>query len=337
MASPGSTDAEALAAVHGPEWDELDELLRRRHLSGAQADRLVLLYRRTAAHLSQARTAAPDPVLLGRLSALVARARTRLTGAREPAWRDVARFAVVALPAALWRLRWWTAAVAAAFLAVAVATAAWVASDPEVLAALGTTEELRAYVDEDFAGYYRQGSAGSFAALVWSNNAWIAAQCVAFGISGVWVPFVVLQNAVAVGSAAGVMIAFDRGGQFFALVLPHGMLELTAVFVAAAAGLKVFWAWVEPGPRPRGRAVAEEGRALVTVALGLVVVLALAGLVEAVVTPSGLPTPVRIGVGALALGAFLAYGGVLGRRAVAAGAAGDVRAEQRGDVQPVAG
>ena len=330
-------DPDALAAVHGDEWAELEALVRRRRLGGADADRLVLLYQRTATHLSQLRSGPGDPELLGRLSSLVARARTRLTGASEPVWRDLARFAAVSLPAALWRVRWWTAAVAVAFCAVAAASAGWVAGDDAVLAALGSEEELRTYVDEDFAGYYTENPGGSFAALVWTNNAWIAAQCVALGITGVWVPLVLVQNALAVGTAAGVMLAHDRGGLFFSLVLPHGLLELTSVFVAAAAGLKLFWAWVEPGERPRSRAVAEEGRALVTVALGLVVVLAVAGAIEGLVTPSALPTPVRIGVGVLALAAFLAYGGVLGRRAVAAGESGDVRAEHAGDVQPVAG
>lgn len=329
-------DVEAFVAVHGPEWDELDALLALRRPGVAESDRAVLLYQRAATHLSQVRSASPDPAVVARLNALVVRGRSRLTGVREPWWRDLARFFVVSFPAALWRIRWWTAGVAAAFVVVAVATAVWIARDPQVVAALGTPEELRQYVDEDFAAYYSENSAGSFAARVWSNNAWIAAQCVALGITGVWVPFVVLQNALGVGSAAGVMVAHDRGELFLGLILPHGQLELTAVFVAAAAGLRVFWAWVDPGPRPRTLALAEEGRALVAVAMGLVVVLAVSGVVEAFVTPSGWPTPVRIGVGTAVLAAFLTYAGVLGRRAVAAGESGDVRREHAGDAQPTA-
>ena len=76
---------------------------------------------------------------------------------------------------------------------------------------------------------------------------------------------------------------------------------------------------------------------MVTVALGLVVVLAVSGVVEAFVTPSGLPTAARIGIGGLVWAAFLTYVGVLGRRAAAAGETGDVRAELAGDEAPVAG
>ncbi|GAB2682325.1 stage II sporulation protein M [Thalassiella azotivora] len=330
-------DVDAFAAVHGDEWDELERLVRRRRLTGAEADRLVHLYRRTATHLSVVRSSAPDPVLVARLSTLVSRARTRLGGGHEPARRELARFAVVTFPAALWRIRWWTAAVTAAFLLVSFAVGGWVAASPEVQAALLSEAETRQLVEEEFEAYYSANPATSFAAQVWTNNAWVAAQCVAFGVTGVFVVFVLLVNAVNVGATGGVMWANDRGDLFFGLILPHGLLELTAVFVAAAAGLRLFWAWVAPGPLPRGRSLAREGRSLVTVALGLVVVLAVSGVVEAFVTPSPLPTWARIGIGALVLLLFLAYAGVLGSRAAAAGETGDLRREHAGDVVPVAG
>ena len=86
------------------------------------------------------------------------------------------------------------------------------------------------------------------------------------------------------------MVSHGRADLFFGLILPHGMLELTAVFVAAGTGLRLFWAWVEPGPRTRSQALAEEGRAAFAIAVGLVGVLAVSGFIEGFVTPSGLPT-----------------------------------------------
>ena len=86
------------------------------------------------------------------------------------------------------------------------------------------------------------------------------------------------------------MMANDRTSLFFGLILPHGLLELTAVFVAAAVGLRLFWSWVEPGPRTRLQAFAAEGRTAVAIAIGLVVVLLVSGVIEGFVTPSGLPT-----------------------------------------------
>jgi uncharacterized membrane protein SpoIIM required for sporulation len=323
--------------VHGPEWDRLEQLVRRRRLTATEVDELVTLYQRAATHLSVVRSSAPDPAVAARLSRLVAAGRSAVAGSTDPWPRALARFATVSFPAAVYRARWAAAGAAAFTVLVATALGAWVASTAQAQAVIAEQVDVRQLVESDFEGYYTRYAAGSFAAQVWTNNAWVAALCVVFGVTGVLVVLVLLTNAVNVGAVAGIMAANGRLEQFFGLVLPHGLLELTAVFVAAGAGLRLFWAWVDPGPLPRGVAVAREGRSMVSVALGLVVVLAVSGVLEAFVTPSGLPTWARIGIGAAVWSCFLAYVAVFGRRAAGAGETGDVSAELAGDELPVAG
>ena len=103
------------------------------------------------------------------------------------------------------------------------------------------------------------------------------------------------------------MIGHDRADVFFGLITPHGLLELTAVFVASAAGLRLGWSWIVPGPRTRMQALAQTGRATVGMAIGLPAILLITGLIEAFVTPSPLPTAVRVGIGVLAEVGFLVY------------------------------
>jgi hypothetical protein len=83
--------------------------------------------------------------------------------------------------------------------------------------------------------------------------------------------------------------------------------------------------------------VAEEGRSAMGVALGLVVVLAISGVIEAFVTPSSLPTWARISIGAIVELAFIAYVFTIGRWACERGATGDVSARDAGDIAPVVG
>jgi uncharacterized membrane protein SpoIIM required for sporulation len=330
-------DLDAYAAAHREEWDRLEALGRKPRLTGAEADELIERYQSAASQLSAIKTTAGSTVVGDRLSVLLSRARLRFTGVGSNVLRRVPLFFAVQLPAALYRIRWITLGVAVASAIIGLLYGFWVAQDPRVLAAFGSDADLRQFVDRDFVDYYSNNPAASFAGQVWTNNAWIAAQCVAFGITGVWTPYVVFSNAQNVGVAGGVMFAYGKGDVFFQYILPHGMLELTAVFVAAAAGLRIFWAWIAPGPRTRAQALAEDGRALFTVAIGLVLVLFVSGLIEGFVTPAPWPWWIKIGIGAAALAAFLFYMVVVGGRAVRAGQTGDLDEFEAGARRIVAG
>ncbi|NRD08210.1 stage II sporulation protein M [Rathayibacter agropyri] len=317
-------DIDALSTARTPQWTRLDELSRQRRLSGSEADELVERYQAASADLAAISSTAGSTAVGTRLAVSLSRARGRLTGTREEPLAALSRFVVLALPAALYRLRWLTLAVALGTALVATLYAVWILGDPRLLAALGDDEQLRRFAQDDFVDYYSENPAASFAGQVWTNNAWIAAQCVAFGIVGVYVPYILLQNAQNLGTSIAVMFHVGEGDTFFLYIAPHGQLELTAVFVAAAAGLRIFWAWIAPGPRTRGQALAEDARSLFTVAIGLVFVLLVSGVIEGFVTPAPWPWWVKIGIGSLALLAFLLYMVVVGGRAARVGETGDL-------------
>jgi len=332
-----SVDLDAFVAAHQGEWSRLEQLARHGSRSGAEADEILDLYQRVATHLSVVRSSAPDPSLVTYLSSLLARARTHSAGTRSVAWSDLRGFFTDTFPAALYRTRRWWILTAVVNVGVALIMGWWFLSHPQFESSLMSPAEIDKLVNTDFENYYSEFAASHFAALVWTHNAWLTAICIASGILGVPVVYFLFQNALNLGFMGAIMINHQRGALFFGLILPHGLLELTAVFVAGATGLRLFWAWIDPGPRTRGRAVADEGRSAMAVALGLVVVLAISGLVEAFVTPSPLPTWARIGIGVIVEIAFLAYVFTLGRWAFQRGATGDISARDAGDTAPVVG
>lgn len=118
------------------------------------------------------------------------------------------------------------------------------------------------------------------------------------------------------------MIGNGRSDVFVGLIIPHGLLELSAVFIAAGAGQY-------PWPRTRpDRPLRHAGRARAGRRFGI------SGLVEAFATPSRLPTAVRIAIGVLVWSAFLCYVVVLGRRAQAEQVSADLDAALNDDVRP---
>ncbi len=330
----GSVDLDAYVAAHLPQWRRLEELVGRRSLGSAEADELLDLYQRTATHLSAIRSAAPEPQVVEYLSWLLSRARAHAARPQRPSWSSLLTFFTDTFPGTLYRLRRWWLATLAVNVVVAVALTWWFLANPQVEQTLLSPGEVQQLVESDFAGYYTEHAASSFAFRVWTNNAWVAAQCIAFGVLGAPVVYVLWQNILNLAVVGSIMIRHERADVFFGLISPHGILELTAVFVAAGVGLRLFWSWVEPGARSRVRAVAQEGRAAITVALGLIVVLAVSGLIEAFVTPSPLPTWARVGIGVVAEAAFLAYVFAAGRWAVRRGVTGDLEPDRAGYAAP---
>ena len=85
-------DLDAYVSAHAQEWARLEQLLKRasrpRRLTGTEVDELVDLYQRTATHLSVVQSAGRDPALVGRLSSLVARARSVVAGGRLTLLKD---------------------------------------------------------------------------------------------------------------------------------------------------------------------------------------------------------------------------------------------------------
>ena len=64
-------------------------------------------------------------------------------------------------------------------------------------------------------------------------------RAIALGITGVGVVWVLFQNAANVGVSGGLMFGAGKGDLFLGLLAPHGLLELTAVFLAVRAASSV--------------------------------------------------------------------------------------------------
>ena len=312
-------DLDAFVTEHGAEWRRLQSLVRRRRrtLTAADVDDLVVLYRRTAAHLSVVQSRSPDPVLVAWLSRLVLDARGKLTPSTGANWSSFIRFWISSFPGEVYRARRWVFGVAAAFIAVAAVLIA-VFTDPERQLMLLNQGEINSLVERDFAAYYSSDAPQNFSFAVWTNNSWVSAICLAGGMLVLPAVYVLWNNVFNLGLVGGIMIGHGRSDTFFGLLLVHGMLELTCIFVAAGVGRRVAWAWLAPGRYlTRGQAFARAGRSAIVVALGLVPVLLISGFVEGFVTPSMLPTVIKLVLGAIVWLAFLAYvlvGGMVAER-----------------------
>ena len=321
-------DVDRFITTHQASWTRLEQLTAAargggRRLTPADVDELVQLYQRASTHLSHARTERADPALVAKLTSVVGAAAGVLYGARSRSLTGIGRFFTTSFPAAVFHARRFVVAAAVLLFVPAIVMGIWLGNSEEALQASAPDAVREAYVARDFEEYYSSAPAGEFASSVTVNNIQVAFFAFGAGVLlCVVTAFILANNGLNIGFAAGLFAANDQSAKFYGLILPHGLLELSAIVVAGAAGLAVGWTIIAPGDRTRADALAEQGRRSAVIALGLALAFVMAGIIEGFVTPSGLPTAARVGIGAAVFTLFWTYVYVLGRRAAAAGYTG---------------
>jgi uncharacterized membrane protein SpoIIM required for sporulation len=147
-----------------------------------------------------------------------------------------------------------------------------------------------------------------------SNNVQVTFLAFAGGIlAGLGTAWILVLNGVMLGSVAA---AFANQGQslhLWTFVLPHGVIELTAICIAGGAGLWLGSAMLLPGRRTRREVLVTRGREAVSLIGGTAIMLLIAGMIEGFISPSQLPREVKLTLAAIFALAMVAYFVVAGR------------------------
>lgn len=332
-------DLEKFLATERPYWRELETILDR--LEGAPERRLPLeaalrfhyLYERACADLGKLRTFSAEAETRRYLEQLVARAYGELHETRDPTRRfRLWSWFFTTLPQTFRRHLWAFGLAVGVTLAGTVLGGLAMGLDPEakqwLLPAqfaehLGDPSER---VAREQAGPPKAsaGTLASFSAFLMVNNIQVAIKALAFGMTfGVGTLLVLFYNGLILGVVCMDYVAAGHVAFLLAWLMPHGVIELPAVFMAGQAGLVLARALIGWGNRlslaARLRALGPD---LATLIAGVALLLVWAGLVEAFVSQFHapvLPYEFKIVFGAVELAVLTLFLGWAGRRAEAAG------------------
>jgi uncharacterized membrane protein SpoIIM required for sporulation len=326
-------------------WQELTRLLddaERRGLetlSVEEVKRLGQLYRHATMDLSRARTDGEDPELIHYLNLLAARAHGCVYQARRVDLRPLLQFILTGFPRLVRRHARPILIATAVFWLTVLASFIAVVRQPDLAYSL-FDERIVEYENlrlEQQQGEYK----GNFtfdvsqsplvAVAIIGNNIKVAIMAFAFGallcLPGV---LLLVYNGRMLGTLTGMVWLHGYAVDFFSLILTHGVLELTAICVSAGAGLMLGWALIAPGRLPRREALRRAAGQAFGLLGGSALLLVVAGLIEAYVTPH-FPQPVRWGVAAASALFLIGYFGFAGRSLRAAQATSQLSAQ--GDLQ----
>jgi uncharacterized membrane protein SpoIIM required for sporulation len=297
---------EEFVARRQPDWSELEALLARaggrglRGFSGPELERFGRLYRHTSADLAVAQRDFPRDRVRTYLDQLLARAHPYVYQRDVSDWRGILSFFTVGFPR-LYRANGSFVWVSAAVFVLPGLLA--------YVAALTSAAAQEALVPPGLLGLIRQGqmwtdipetSRPAASTFLMTHNIQVSILAFAGGVlAGLLTIYVLVQNGLMLGSVIGACQAHGLALPLFAFISPHGYLELSAVVIAGAAGLRLGYPLLAPGLRTRRAALAAGGRVAVQLLLGAVPLFICAGLLEGFVSPSDLPAAAKLAIGPL--------------------------------------
>jgi len=290
-------DVNRLMRKRAPVWEELETLLERvdrdglRSLDIQQARRFGNLYRTVSSDLIRARTELVDASVVDYLNDLVARCYAHIYAGSGKRGRRVWRFFAREFPR-LFRAEWKAIALSATILMTGAGLGAtFTAVDPGALGVLipdGHREHTpaeRVSGEEEDGGMSDGHSAMAFSSFLFTHNIKVTFLVFALGITfGVGTVAVLFYNGIPLGALAMQYHMSGEGMFFWAWILPHGIPELTEIFIAGGAGLVLARGLLVPGRRSRKAAVVREARRAAKLVVGGMPILVLAGVIEGTIS-----------------------------------------------------
>lgn len=278
------------------DWKRLEAIVKRmeagrlRRLSDEEVLALPVLYRTVASSLSVARETSLDAATLAYLEGLVQRAWFLVYGPRASLGSWFARFLGGDWSRAVRGLGADLLIALAAMVAGTVVGWLLVAGDPEWYHALvgpemagprvpGATREA---LHGTLFGNADQPMLTVFAAYLFSNNAQVSILAFALGFAfGVPTLLLLVHNMALLGAMLWLYHGQGLTLEFVGWLSVHGTTELFAILLAGAAGLHIGRAIAFPGERSVLDAAALAGQRASVVMVGVVLMLIVAGILEA--------------------------------------------------------
>jgi len=284
-------------------WEETENLLRRirRHgmksLNEEELLRLGTLYRQAAADLAKARAAEPFGDVTLYLNRLVANTHSVIYVNKSRPWENFLRFISADFPSLIRSQSKVVLFTALVFALSSILGYHWMNTDPDWM---GRFVPMISQVIEQMAGKLESGPAllasgniskesmPEVSSLIMVNNIRISAFAFASGITfGLGTAYLLITNGVMLGGVAYLYLArpVEYGIYFMAGILPHGVIELTAIVFSAAAGFILAGALIMPGSLRRVDALKYHSRSAIRIMYGVVIMLIIAALIEGFITP----------------------------------------------------
>lgn len=276
-------------------------------------------YQNLCQQLALAEARGYSPLLVSHLQQLVQRGHHILYKHRTHLGQKIIHFILFDFPQSIRQEKNLVISASLIFYGISLITALITLYFPDFIYFFMSPDEL-----EQFEHMYDPAaeSVGRSADIDWfmfayyiKNNIGIAFQMFAGGIIfGLGTLIYLIYNAFYMGAIAAHISSYGYGQTFWTFVIGHSAFELTAIIIAAAAGLKIGLALLMPKRKTRLEALRSAAKSSIQLVLGAFLMLIIAAFIESYWSSMNNANNLKVIVGALLWLAVLSYFMFAGRR-----------------------
>ena len=267
------------------------------------------MYRQTAADLSTAREDPSNTALARHLNDLLGRSHNLVyAAAAQSRMSGVVDFFVNGFPQTFRRTLPYTLTALALFATGMGAGLVLAALDPGFERFMLSGEMMDTIARREMWTHGIVSIKPYASSAIMTNNIAVSLGACASGmLAGIGPVYMMLFNGLLIGVVASACQRAEMSLALWSFVVPHGVLELPAIFIAGGAGLLLGKGILFPGTLPRRDSVAEAGRDAVRLILGVIPILVIAGVIEGFISPTGTPAAAKFAIGASLFVLFALY------------------------------
>ncbi|MFF2445740.1 stage II sporulation protein M [Neobacillus sp. NPDC058068] len=299
--------------LHRDEWKELEQLVtalgkRRNTITGANITLFHRLYQKAAQNLSYSQTYFPADEVTHYLNGLVSKSHNLMYKDQVSSFKQIRYFFSTKFIGLL--LEQWKFVLIALILFTIGALGSFISviNDPLHIYSILPADMAQGVNPEQLGSHDGAVDSSVMSASIMTNNIKVAILAFAGGITfGLLTVYLMVYNGILIGALAALFWHHGKSYDFWAYIVPHGMIELTAIFIAGGAGLLMGYKLFVPGQYSRGYQLKQQAKRSVQLLLGTIPLFIIAGVIEGFITPAAISLEAKYIVAILTVIGLILY------------------------------
>jgi uncharacterized membrane protein SpoIIM required for sporulation len=281
---------EQFIKINSHTWKELETFSKTinkkniKGLSSKDVKKFLQVFRQSSHHLAYARTHYPQSSIVSYLNSLISKCHNHVYAVKKISPSSLLKYIAYDFPRLLKEYRWFIVS-SFSFFAVGFILS--------MVLVLTNVDNANMFLPADLITSIKSGKSGGgqwnyplMSSYIMINNISVSLKAFVMGITlGIGTIYVLFFNGALLGSLTALIYNYGNPMNYWSLILPHGVIELTAIFISGAAGLIIAKNILLPGEHSRKHALIQGGKKSISLVIGVIFMLIIAGIIEGFFTP----------------------------------------------------